>query len=33
SIGSLFSISVNLLIDILLEACAIILQKGINERH
>ncbi|KFP63808.1 hypothetical protein N322_02076, partial [Cariama cristata] len=33
SIESLFSISVNLLIDILLEACANSLQKGINERH
>ncbi|PKU47691.1 hypothetical protein llap_2024 [Limosa lapponica baueri] len=33
SIGSLFSPSLNLLIDILLEACANSLQKGINERH
>lgn len=33
NIESLFSISVNLLIDILLEACANSLQKGINERH
>ncbi|KFV64367.1 hypothetical protein N307_06034, partial [Dryobates pubescens] len=33
-IGSLLSISVHLLIDIiLLEACANSLQKGINERH
>lgn len=33
NIESLFSVSVNLLIDILLEACANSLQKGINERH
>ncbi|KFP02966.1 hypothetical protein N300_11414, partial [Calypte anna] len=33
SIGSLFSVSVNLIVDILLEACANSLQKGINERH
>ncbi|KFO65187.1 hypothetical protein N302_06841, partial [Corvus brachyrhynchos] len=33
NIESLFSISVNLLIDILLEACANSLPKGINERH
>ncbi|KFQ75608.1 hypothetical protein N335_02731, partial [Phaethon lepturus] len=33
SIGSLLSVSVNLLIGILLEACANSLQKGINERH
>ncbi|KFQ15776.1 hypothetical protein N330_11535, partial [Leptosomus discolor] len=33
SIKSLFSISENLLMDILLEACANSLQKGINERH
>ncbi|KFP96597.1 hypothetical protein N329_01528, partial [Haliaeetus albicilla] len=32
-IGSLFSVSVNLLIDILLEACANRLQKALNERH
>ncbi|KFW01899.1 hypothetical protein N326_01875, partial [Eurypyga helias] len=33
SIGSLFSVSVNLLIGILLEACGNSLQTGINERH
>ncbi|KFZ67403.1 hypothetical protein N338_01001, partial [Podiceps cristatus] len=33
NIGSLFFISVNLLIDILREACANSLQKGINERY
>lgn len=33
NIESLFSISVNLLIDILLEACTNSLQKRINERH
>ncbi|KFP18313.1 hypothetical protein Z169_03104, partial [Egretta garzetta] len=33
SIESLFSVSVNLLIDILLEACANSLQREINERH
>ncbi|KFW88065.1 hypothetical protein N305_00971, partial [Manacus vitellinus] len=33
SIESLFSISADLLIDILLEVFANSLQKGINERH